>query len=161
MGIRCYAYPLAAEFVDHAQREPHLFVSADPLADAWGPEETRPTMLYLDKSWRWLQRLTSGDATPRSSHRLVQGNVTYVEEGMAWHPWLRVIAPDEVAAIAADLALLGPQDVQAMLRQELRRFDSGAAFVQEEAYIVHFLHAAQRFVSDMSRTGMGVITMIG
>lgn len=72
MGIRYYAYPLQPGDVNEARRNPYPFLSPDPLIDAWGREQDRPRMLYLDKAWRELQHVfavTDGRLQPRSKEK--------------------------------------------------------------------------------------------
>jgi hypothetical protein len=57
MGIRYYAYPVRTSDVELARANPHDFLATDLLADAWGPAELKPRMLYLDKCWGQLQEL--------------------------------------------------------------------------------------------------------
>ncbi|WP_152360490.1 DUF1877 family protein [Microlunatus speluncae] len=158
MGIRYYAYPLAAEFVARAREEPLDFLSADPLLDAWGPAEERPIMLYLDKCWRYLQALTQPDygQDPRPAYWLFEGEVTFVHDGLAWIPWTRVLDPDEVAEVARDLSLLGTDDVRSLLRQP--GFRSSA---DEYGYIAQYLADAQDFAARMAKDGSGLVYLIG
>ncbi len=158
MGIRYYAYPLPAEFVERARTDPHLFLSADPLADAWGPAEDRPKMLYLDKCWRHLQALTRPDhgaAPPRPAYRLFEGEVSYVEDG-AHLPWVRVLDPEEVAEIARDLALLDEDDLRTWT------VETGLSRAREDFdYIKHYLAAAKDFIARMVPAGWGLVYLIG
>lgn len=158
MGIRYYAYPLPAEFVERARTDPHLFLSADPLADAWGPAEDRPTMLYLDKCWSLLQRLTQPafGTPPRPAYRLFEGDVTFVHDGLAWMPWTRALSPDEVAEVARDLCLLDTNDIRALFQRpdfHAREDDFG--------YLAHYLAEAQSFVTRMTQSGSGLVYLIG
>lgn len=93
MGIRYYAYPLDPDLVGWAQADPRSFLSHDPLADAWELDGTpRPEMLYLDKCWSSLQRLTCPvPGMSRPAHALVRGAVTHTPTG--WIPWCGVLAP--------------------------------------------------------------------
>jgi hypothetical protein len=157
MGIHYYAYPLPAEFVERARTDPRLFLSADPLADAWRPAEDRPTMLYLDKCWHYLQALTRPDhgAAPRPAYRLFEGEVSYVEDG-AYRPWVRVLDAEEVAEIARDLALLDEDDVRTWtaatsLSRGREDFD----------YIKHYLAAAKDFITRLVPAGWGLLYLIG
>jgi len=157
MGIRYYAYPVEPELVDKARADPETFISADPLMDAWGPTHERPTMLYLDKCWSPLQRLTHPDpmADPRPAFRLFEGEVTPTHGGLAWYAWFRVLGPDEVASIADDLVDIGDQEVEALV----------ASYADpnpdDYPYIRHHLTAAQEFTMQMAREGKAIIYMIG
>lgn len=158
MGIRYYAYPVDAGLVARAHEDPYLFLPQDPLADAWGPAANRPTMLYLDKCWRYLQALTQPDLgmLPRPAYRLFEGEVTYVHDGIAWLPWTRVLGPDEVAEVARDLALIDLDDVRTLLRQPGFR-----ACADEYGYIAQYLADAQAFAARMSDAGSGLVYLIG
>lgn len=88
MGIRYDAYRVERAHVAHARKDPRFFIADDPLADAWALDgRAKPRMLYLDKSWRLLQRVTwpGPDVAPRVSHRLSEGGVTDVP-GAGWLP---------------------------------------------------------------------------
>lgn len=61
-------------------------------------------MLYLDKAWSGLQRLTAPidpEVVPRPAYRMFEGEVTPDELG--WISWVRAVMPDDVPTIAADL----------------------------------------------------------
>ncbi len=158
MGIRYYAYPLPAEFVERAKIDPHLFMSADPLADAWGPAEDRPTMLYLDKCWSLLQRLTRPDldSSPRPAYRLFEGDVTFVHDGLAWIPWIRALDPGEVVEVAQDLCLLDSNDIRALFQRPDFRGRK-----DDFDYLAQYLAEAQSFATRMSKAGSGLLYLIG
>ena len=158
MGIRYYAYPLAPEFVDRAVDDPRPFISDDPLADAWGlGRPRRPDMLYLDKCWGQLQRLTNlRGAAPRRAHALFTGNVTHTPEG--WIPWVGVLTPTDVDDVARDLALLDAGDVDALLARDGYGTDAAA---DERQYVNHHLREAQRFTAGMKQRGWGLVYLIG
>lgn len=160
MGIRYYAYPVAAELIAHARDDPYQFMSADPLMDAWGPAEDRPRMLYLDKCWSTLQDLTDGGpgGQPRPAYRLFEGDVTFVDGGMAWYAWTRVLDPDEVDKIADDIVMLTDADIRAMLLSGRRVRGPGG---DDFAYISHHLACAQEFVVGLSRDRLGMVYKIG
>lgn len=155
MGIRYYAYPVAAEDIENARADPRLYMASDPLADAWGPEELRPQMLYLDKCWSALQHLLGPhDAQPpRVSLMLVDGSVTHTYDG--WIPWLSVLDPDQVSEVARDLVLVDADDVLAHFgTDETRSIDTAD-------YVKQYLEEAQRFVTQLAHEGRGLIYMIG
>jgi hypothetical protein len=93
MGIRYYAYPVAAELAELAAASPHDLIGSDPFFDAWGPVDRRPHMLYLDKAWRNLQAVfgpsDSGGTCP--AFELVRGEVTMrttagIRSSATWTP---------------------------------------------------------------------------
>lgn len=159
MGIRYYAYAFDADKTDQALADPAHFISADPLADAWGLEPgfsdaitnfeqavPEDEMLYLDKSWRVLQRLTKSDGpqTPRPSFRMFEGDVT---QGPMGHlPWFRGISPDEVRAIDRDLqqVVMPPPDPNADEYE-----------TQDHAFIGRHLQRAKMFVKINAELGRG------
>lgn len=158
MGIRYYAYPVPAELVAEALREPFRFISDDPLADAWGPAEDRPTMLYLDKCWSYLQALTRPDfdGPPRPAYRLFEGEVTPVyDDRIAWIPWTRVLDPAEVGEVARDLALIDHGNVRTMLRQR------PGARPDDYSYVAQYLADAREFAARMVEEGSGLVYLIG
>ena len=160
MGIRYYAYPVDAELIDLARASPRAFLSSDPLADAWGLAAERPPMLYLDKCWWELQRLFSArpGEVERPAAGLVRGRVR--EHSNGWDAFLRVLDPAEVAHVAADLALFGEADVRAMFEQSPQS-ESSRDPDAEIRYVVEYLADATAFVTDLARTGRGMIYLIG
>lgn len=158
MGIRYYAYPLAPEFVERAMDDPRPFLSDDPLADAWGlGRPQRADMLYLDKCWSLLQRLTHPPGgRPRPAHALVAGQVTHM--GGGWIPWIDVLAPSDVDDVARDLALLDRSDVEARFAPVSGRIDEGR---DEREYVTQYLGRAQQFTAQMQRRGWGLVYLIG
>ncbi len=157
MGIRYYAYPVRASDVQLARSNPRDFLSDDPLADAWGPVESKPRMLYLDKAWRQLQEFFTQELP--AALPLVDGDVTHVQCG--WIPHIRVLAPDQVGDVAHALAAVGEVDV---LAARLRTF-GGDSVVNDDAYelryVMEHLDAAKSFTTSLARDGLGLIYMIG
>jgi len=147
MGIRYYAYPVPAELVEQAHDDPRLFLSHDPLMDAWGPEDERPMMLYLDKVWGPLQQLLAG----RRSLDLVAGHVRWI--GYEYEPFVAVLDPDEVAAIADDLLLV--EDVDDETATRLGPLDWTADHVNQ------YLTEARAFTRALSDRGCGLVYVIG
>jgi hypothetical protein len=160
MGIRYYAYPVEQEIIEMVRGEPRLFLSDDPLMDAWGPAEERPEMLYLDKCWDELQSLFHPEpGTPvRPAHRLVAGQVTMI--GWEWEAHIAVLDAGEVAAVAADLATVTDDDVATWLRagDAMHRRDG---FEGAFGYVTHFLHEAQEFTNRLAQRGSGLVYLIG
>ncbi|MCR8669592.1 YfbM family protein [Agrococcus sp. HG114] len=172
MGIRYYAYAFDRPMTQQALADPRSFIAGDPLADAWGFEPgaqiaspsfeqsvPKRDMLYLDKAWSMLQRLTgpgSGDGDVRPAYRMFEGHVTDREGG--WEPWVRALPPDEVPAIARDLAGIDDAEARARLR-ESGRF--GGEPDAEADYAMHYLDAARAFVSALATEGRGMAYLIG
>ena len=160
MGIRYYAYPVAAELVEIAASSPRDFMSADPLADAWGPPDQRPPMLYLDKCWRNLQVVLGASRSEeiRPAYELVRGEVTMHSDG--WVPYLRYLDPQKVRDIAADIANVDECQVMdgvAAIGGQLLMKD----FASEVDYTIDYLSAAIAFTADSARAGQGLVYMIG
>jgi hypothetical protein len=158
MGIRYYAYPVPAEQSEEARASPRDFIGLDPLADAWGPAERRPHMLYLDKCWQNLQAVfnTGEDAPERPAYELVRGEVTMTDSG--WIAVVRHLDPLTVRRIADDLALVDECQVMSALSGSprlLRDFES------DVDYTLHYLADARAFTEGLARTGTGLAYLIG
>jgi len=78
---------------------------------------------------------------------MFEGKVTMHAYG--WIPWVRAVTPDEVPAIAEDLA---------DLRRGMR--DEEAAGADAE-YLLTFLDRAVEFVADVAATRRGFAYLIG
>lgn len=154
MGIRYYAYPLQPHDVADARHDPYPFLADDPLSDAWGPDETRPRMLYLDKAWRELQHVftvKNGELRPRISLELVKGNVTPIGRYGTHLGFVHVLSPDLVDDIARDIVLVEPVDDATI--KEVGSYSSAD-------YTNQFLQRAQQFMTDLARDGLGLVYMI-
>jgi hypothetical protein len=160
MGIRYYAYPVEPEMIDLARKDPRAFVGDDPLADAWGPLDERPPMLYLDKAWREFQLLlaTPEHASPRPALSLVDGRVTHT--GMGWIPHFAVLSPEQVSAVSADLATVSEPDIRTMIAGGQRVFPQDG-IEGEISYVFRYLRDAQTFCAELSEKGLGLAYMIG
>lgn len=174
MGIRYYAYAFNSDQTGQALADPLTVVGADPLADGWGLEpgctqgvtdfrQSLPErdLLYLDKAWRYLQRVTAphapGDGA-RTAYRMFEGQVTFTDGGLAWHPWVRALPPHEVVLIARDLETIRDHDIEA----GLGGFCSSRQSLESEvAYATHFFHRARDFVHAVASDGRGFAYMIG
>lgn len=161
MGIRYYAYPVAASEVEAALANPEAFVGSDPLSDAWGLEpigpneyamgvNPRPRMLYLDKCWRLMQRLTRQDFEPRPAHKLVEGDVTPTH--MGWYPHFAALTPAEVALVAHDLDDIAHG-----------RLDEFCAELDEDDvdYLKSHFAEARSFTRALATSGEGLAYTIG
>ncbi|MGP4031461.1 hypothetical protein [Pseudarthrobacter sp. 1C304] len=173
MGIRYYAYAFDSDQTVQALADPLTVIGADPLADAWGLEpgstegvtdfrQSLPErdLLYLDKAWPYLQRLTaprSSDGVARAAYRMFEGEVTFAEDGCTWHPWVRALAPHDVTLIARDLETINDDDIKAGLSGS---FATGQAPESEVAYAAAFLDRARGFVRAAARDGRGFAYMI-
>lgn len=165
MGIRYYAYGFDAEHTDHAVADPNSFISADPLADTWGfphgASSASPTfeqavperdMHYLDKAWRAMQSLTGrADGEPaRPSFRMFEGDVVHHDCG--WDRFVRALVPEEMPAIAADLAVMEAGWLRQHLHVPLQR-----DLAEELGYLTEFLGRAQRFTEALVEDGRGMV----
>lgn len=168
MGIRYYAYAFDPERTEQAFADPGRFISADPLADAWGfppgASFATPTfeqavsprdMLYLDKAWRALQALTGPTAgrSARPSFQMFEGDVTHHEYG--WDRFVRALGPDELPAIAADLDAMDRDWLGRHVRVPSSR-DAG----EEVAYLEEFLERARVFTAALADEGRGMVYVI-
>ncbi|MHA7272175.1 hypothetical protein ACX80Z_01960 [Arthrobacter sp. TMT4-20] len=173
MGIRYYAYAFDSEQTERALSDPLTVIGSDPLADVLGLEEgftqgstdfrrsvPERDLLYLDKAWSCLQRLTAppvaGDRA-RPAYRMFEGHVTYLDNGFTWRPWLRAIPPDEVELVARDVEMIGDHDIEA----GLEGVHSSQRLESEVAYATEFLHRARNFVQAVASEGRGFAYMIG
>jgi hypothetical protein len=172
MGIRYYAYAFDGKQTDQALADPLSFLSDDPLADAWGFEHgatvSTPTfeqsvphrdMLYLDKAWRHLQRLTAPaepDVIARPAYRMFQGAV--VMNDMGWEPWVRTLTPPEVVAVASDLENFTDEDLE--LRWRESHF-VGSDLDGEFDFVVSYLRQARTFMANLAAEGRGMVYLIG
>ena len=173
MGIRYYAYAFDNEQSAKALADPLTVIGSDPLADVLGLEEgftqgfthfrqsvPERDLLYLDKAWSYLQRLTAPPASgarARPAYRMFEGHVTYSEHGFAWRPWLRTLPPDEVALIARDIETIGDREIEA----SLDGCCASQLLESEVAYATQFLHRARNFVQAVASEGRGFAYMIG
>lgn len=160
MGIRYYAYPVDGEFIELARVSPRMFMSIDPLADAWGLVGERPEMLYLDKCWRELQDLfgAKADTSPRPAYELVRGEVVLRPDG--WTPFVRTLDPDQVATIADDMVRVTEAEVVAWLESGASRM-TAEAHADERQYMMQLLRDAQTFTALLARERRGLVYMIG
>ncbi|GMA29731.1 DUF1877 family protein [Arenivirga flava] len=169
MGIRYYAYAFDPQNADLAVADPDGFISADPLADAWGfphgAESASPTfeqavpprdMLYLDKAWSAFQSLTRAAEghSARPSFRMFEGAV--VQHAYGWERFVRALVPEEMPAIAADLADMDQDWLERHLCVPPQR-DSD----EELEYLTEFLGRARRFTASLVEDGRGMVYMIG
>lgn len=163
MGIRYYAYPVEAEFTDHARVSPRMFMSIDPLTDAWGPAEGRPTMLYLDKCWRELQALFGAkpQGPARPAYELVSGEVVMHHDG--WEPFIRSLDPNQVASVAQDVGHVTKADVEAWLldsrTEPLNAEDRDRD--EELRYVMQYLGDAKTFTEQLALEERGLVYLIG
>ncbi|AXJ11567.1 DUF1877 domain-containing protein [Arthrobacter sp. PM3] len=174
MGIRYYAYAFESDQTEKALADPLTVIGSDPLADACGLEpgftqgvtdfrQSLPErdLLYLDKAWPYLQRLTaprSSDAAARAAYRMFEGEVTYADDGFTWRPWVRALPPRDVALIARDLESINDADIKAGLSGSC---SSGQLLESELAYATASLHRARGFVHAVASDGRGFACMIG
>lgn len=165
MGIRYYAYAFDNHQTAAALADPRSYVSSDPFADAWGLEpharvgvatmkqrSAERDLLYLDKAWPSLQRMTHADSSgvARPAFRMFEGDIT--QDAAGWHSWIRALAPDELPVIAEDLAALAAE-----------ANSNGMAEFQghEREYVLQYLDGAVRFVQGLVSEQRGMVYVIG
>lgn len=174
MGIRYYAYAFDSDQAAQALADPRTVIGPDPLADAFGLErgviqgytdlrQSLPErdLLYLDKAWPYLQRLTgppSPGAAARASYRMFEGHVTHAGDGLTWHPWVRALPPHEVALIARDLEAIDGHAINVALGGSC---SPGHTLESEAAYVNAFLDRAKVFASTAASDGRGCAYLIG
>ncbi|WP_028279058.1 hypothetical protein [Arthrobacter sp. H5] len=174
MGIRYYAYAFDNDQTEEALADPLTVIGSDPLADALGLEPgftqgvtdfrqslTGRDLLYLDKAWPYLQRLTappSSGAGARAAYRIFEGRVTYTDDSFTWRPWVRALPPREVALIALDLESISDHDMEAGMDGVC---SSCEALGSELAYATQLLHRARDFVHAVASEGRGFAYVIG
>jgi hypothetical protein len=160
MGIRYYAYPVASNLIEVAKSSPRSFLSDDPLTDAWRSVQKRPRMLYLDKCWHELQIIFGlDDASPRRpAFALVDGNVTYINEG--WISHVAVLDSAQVAEVSKDLASITPSEVRDTLIAT-HTFGPQRDLEAEIEYVTHYLADALTFTTSLAEHGDGLVYLIG
>ncbi|GGF27078.1 DUF1877 family protein [Subtercola lobariae] len=160
MGIRYYAYPINAADYERARQNPCLFHGDDPLFDAWGKEEDRPDMLYLDKCWQEFQYLfgVSESRPARPAFMLVQGEVEFTSTG--WIAFERALSPAQVREVAADLATITSETLRAEI-SDLMTLRPNETSEQEFDYVSPLLADAKSFVSRLAEQGKGLVYLIG
>jgi hypothetical protein len=171
MGIRYYAYAFDPDLTAWALADPRSFLSADPLADAWGLEpgaavstatfrQSLPDteMLYLDKAWPYLQALTapSNGEAPRPAYQLFEGQVRMTDGG--WESWIRALHPGLVDVVARDLSTITVSEAETRFREVASHRPDPEEDVD---YACHYLLRAQEFIGSLSATGRGLVYMIG
>lgn len=175
MGIRYYAYAFDADATKAVLADPRAYISADPLADAWGlppgsmvgttdfrqgpPEKD---MLYLDKAWRNLQLMTKPSdpaEEPRPAYRMFEGDVTPLDDWEGWLPWVRAIPPEGVPPIADDVDTLTRADFVPWLPRHSS--ESGDGDDSEAEYVDHYMNRTRRFLRGLEESGRGFAYMIG
>jgi hypothetical protein len=172
MGIRYYAYAFEAAHSEHALAAPEVFVSRDPLGDAWGLPHgwftgdmqgqllSKRVMLYLDKAWNLLQRATRPTFVTdpaRPAYRMFEGSPHFNSDG-SHRPWVRAIAPAEVVEIARDVESITDADLETALTDERSAYPASA---DEVAYATEYLHDAQEFARAIAADGDGFVYTIG
>ena len=127
--------------------------------DAWGGPDDTPEMLYLDKCWRELQVLLGprSGIENRPALQLVNGSVTDTPTG--WIPHERALSPEEVRAIADDLATVGESDIRRLMPLITGR-DAGEDD-GEYRYVAQYLAVAKGFTQKLAREGRGLVYLIG
>ncbi|MGA7203054.1 MAG: hypothetical protein WBX27_00325 [Specibacter sp.] len=156
MGIKYFALPVPPQLVNIARINPRAFLSDQHFWQSWSDTPDRPSMLTLDKSWWELQQLLGGrePGAPRPAYELVRGDVTHY--GYGWIPYDRVLAAEEVLAVANDLAAGLYQACAASFSPDL-----AAIMYERRSYVESNLGAARTFTAQLAGQGLGLIYSIG
>lgn len=116
----------------------------------------RPEMLYLDKCWRLLQRLThDSPGEVRPAYGLFEGDVDAWAVG-GYEPYVKALSPEELALAADDLESVTESDVEALFQRD--DFFPGEG---DRNYILEYLEDAKRFATDLRQRGFGLVYIIG
>jgi hypothetical protein len=89
---------------------------------------------------------------------MFEGSVTEVNGGWEYLPWVRALAPDDIAVIAADLETITEQDIEASLKNH---FSLHPDDDNERSYVAENFERAKRFIRGLKEEGRGFAYMIG
>lgn len=85
---------------------------------------------------------------------MFEGDVTMHIDG--WEPWVRVLVPSDIAAIAKDLSDLTDNELRSWLEDSVPSERD-----TDVLYVVGYLQKARVFVSGLAAAGRGLVYMIG
>lgn len=172
MGVRYYAYAFDSDQTEEAMADPISMISEDPLADAWGMEPgftigvlgertvSKRNMLYLDKAWPYLQRLTGapegGVNDPRISHLMFAGEAA--GNSRHWMAQTGIVVPSQVALVARDLEAIEEEEVA---RSVMQRCGPGDRNKGEVEYVLQYFRESREFAAGVAEDGRGFAFMIG
>lgn len=130
------------------------------LGTSWG-SKLFVDDLYLDKAFNNLQHMTAPseeDEVARPAYRMFEGRPHFMNGGMEWEAWRRVILPSEVSTIADDLNQLTEADFM----PHFTRFkdDSEESRASECDYVMNYLAEAKIFVGHVEAMGRGFVYSI-
>lgn len=177
MTSRYYAYPVRADAVEAARRDPISVIPADPLADAWGlvpvavgsgsfasgigararpivwtmvPEMRNVDMLCLDDRWFVLSALLWRGSGRDAAPRPASALVApgAGTRDAVCRRRTTVLDAGQVAGVAADIALLEPVTD----RDPILRYAPGWTL----ADINHMIGRTRRFVAGVALRRMGL-----
>ncbi|AIY01520.1 hypothetical protein ART_1921 [Arthrobacter sp. PAMC 25486] len=160
MGISYFARPVPAGLVNIAKIDPGAFLDDALFWRTWTEHKGRPETLSLGDAWSDLQTLLADTRKdpPRPAYELVRGEPQYP----GWHiqPFDRVLDPEQVTAVAGDLA---QTDLKEMYQHclPLHSPDWAAILAGRRGYVESYLAAAASFTAELSARGFGLIYSIG
>lgn len=94
------------------------------------------------------------DEPARPAFRMFEGRPPWTGDGD--RPWVRVLAPEEIPAIAEDLMVLDDDAVARHVVQ--RRWERGPEYAE---YTLQYLQSARSFMTALARDGRGMVYTIG
>ena len=158
MGIRWYGWAVTSDEAERARAAPWPGIRvADERYDSPGW-----ACAGFDKAWRSMQCLFAdprreGVFQPRPAFSLVEGDVTWVNEG-EYEPHVGILSAQQVRAISDDLATVSHVDVRAYCRHWFpNAIDEPTP---EEQYVTHYLEEAKEFAADSASRGHCAIYII-
>ena len=158
LGIRYYAISVNSDDYDRISKGPCPSCGSRPHLGDDDYEGERET-LDLDKSWGYFQSLFASGA-PRPAAALVAGNVTNTPRG--WISYQGAISPQDVAAIATDLAAITTEELRHhFLVRGLWGSGPDDRAQQDFEYVAHYLEHARSFTAEVAQAERGIVYYIG
>ena len=156
MGIRYIAISIDQQDFDHLSEGTCKHCGEEPtLRELDCGEDALRETLDLDKSWGYFQRVLAAEPQ-RPAAALVSGRVTDMPWG--WRSHKGLLSPDEVAAVADDLASVSDE----LVRERLLAGPGVDDRTERDiAYVCHFLPEAQAFTRRVADANRAILYYIG